>query len=257
MSPDAAAVLSGLVGAADDDVLDFIRIKRALLNDLGNDRSQHVVRPHTGERAGVTAKWGAQSGVDIPVEHDRFLLAPISSCPRAAVKPPGSTTHRSLGPQADALAQVAVGQLSRIGDMRAGGLNTENHLGDRLKMRAEMDRRFEREYRDFGRLDPDMAEHLLVDRLDAAAREHRRDPALLVGHQGDWADPKFCAAIHRPRAGEDATGELAMRLRPASHRQSQWRHRYRVQARPLRPKRWPPRQPRDRRSYRSPRRAPD
>src|SRR5262249_17124041 len=87
MPSDATAVLTGLVSATDDDVLDFFRIKRALLDDLGNDRSQHVVRPPTGDRPGVAAKWGAQSGVDIPVEHYRFLLATISSCPLAAVKP--------------------------------------------------------------------------------------------------------------------------------------------------------------------------
>src|SRR5262249_45598647 len=95
MPSDATAVLTGLVSATDDDVLDFFRIKRALLDDLGNDRSQHVVRPHTGERAGVAAKWGAQSGVDIPVEHYRFLLAIISSCPRAAVK---SSVQPCTGP---------------------------------------------------------------------------------------------------------------------------------------------------------------
>src|SRR5271155_3815849 len=42
MTPDAAAVLAGLVGAADDDVLYFGGVERALFDDGGNNRGQHV-----------------------------------------------------------------------------------------------------------------------------------------------------------------------------------------------------------------------
>ena len=93
-----------------------------------------------------------------------------------------STMSRPLRAQTDALAQVAVGQFDRIGDVRAGGLHAEDGLGDRLEVGSEMDGGFERQDRYSGRLDPDMTEHLLVDRLDAAAGEHRRDAAFLVGN---------------------------------------------------------------------------
>ena len=70
-------------------------------------------------------------------------------------------------------------------------------------MRPEMDGRFEGQDRHIRRLDPDVAEHLLVDRLDASASENRRDTALLVDSElipvGDeeypggsgqfWAEP--------------------------------------------------------------------
>src|SRR5438105_188602 len=80
MAPDAAAVLAGLIGAADDDVLDLFRVEGALLDNLGDDRGQHVVGPHSGERARVAAERGAQGIVDVAVEHGRFLLA---ASPRA------------------------------------------------------------------------------------------------------------------------------------------------------------------------------
>src|SRR5271166_3250733 len=118
-----------------------------------------------------------------------------------------SAMNGAFGPQANALAQVAVGQLGRVGDVRARRLHAEDRLSDRLKVCAEMDRRFEREDRHLGRLDADMAEHLLVDRLDAAAGEHRRDAALLVGQERHRADAKLGAAVHRARPGEDAAAE--------------------------------------------------
>ena len=60
-------------------------------------------------------------------------------------KLPGSSIHRisdelAPGPEADALAQVAVGQLGGVGDVGAGGLHARDDLGDRLKVGAEMDR---------------------------------------------------------------------------------------------------------------------
>ena len=56
MSPDATAVFARLIGAADNDVLDPGRIKRALLYNGRNDRRQHVIGPHAGERAGMAAE---------------------------------------------------------------------------------------------------------------------------------------------------------------------------------------------------------
>src|SRR3974377_1042705 len=88
MAPDTAAIFAGLIGAADDDVFELLRIERALLDDLRNDRSQHVVGPHPGERPGMAAERGAQGVVDVAVEHGRFLLASISPRPTAAVKSP-------------------------------------------------------------------------------------------------------------------------------------------------------------------------
>src|SRR5262249_3832937 len=87
MPPHAAAVLARLIGATDDDVLDLFRVEGALLDELGDDCGQHVVGPHPGEGAGVAAEGGAQSVVDIAVEHGRFLLACISPRRPAAVKP--------------------------------------------------------------------------------------------------------------------------------------------------------------------------
>src|SRR4029077_8356271 len=62
---DAATVSARLVGAADDDILDFFRVEWALFYDLGNDRGQHIVGPQPGEAAGVAAKRCAQCVVDV------------------------------------------------------------------------------------------------------------------------------------------------------------------------------------------------
>src|SRR5271166_2674168 len=99
MPSDAAAVLAGLVGAADDDVLDLLRVERALLDDFGDDRRQHVVGPHPGESAGVAAEWGAQSVVDVAVEHGRFLLG---ASPRVGrlLSSPAIEHRRQRGPEA-------------------------------------------------------------------------------------------------------------------------------------------------------------
>src|SRR5438067_13500664 len=87
MPPDTAAVLARLIRAANDHVLDLFRVKRALLDDLGDDCGEHVVGPHLGESAGMPAERGTQRAVDIAVEHGRFLLSRISARRRAAVKP--------------------------------------------------------------------------------------------------------------------------------------------------------------------------
>ena len=67
--------------------------------------------------------------------------------------------------------------------------------------------RFECQDRHLGRLDTDMAKHLLVGRLDALRREHRRDAARLVGHQRHRTDIEPGAAIHRAGAGKDPAPE--------------------------------------------------
>ena len=90
MAPDAAAVLAGLVGAADDDILDPGRVERALLDDGRDDRGQHVVGPHPGERAGMAAEGRAQTVIDIGVEHGSVPPWPISARRLPAVKPPQS-----------------------------------------------------------------------------------------------------------------------------------------------------------------------
>ncbi len=96
MAPDAAAVLARLVGAADDHVLDLFRGERALFDDFGDDRGQHVVGPHPGERPGMAAEGGAQTVIEIGVEHRRFPPRPFRiSAPRAApVKPRSPVSSR-------------------------------------------------------------------------------------------------------------------------------------------------------------------
>ena len=109
--------------------------------------------------------------------------------------------NRALRPQAHTPAQVAVGQLGRVGDVGARRLHAQHRRGDRVEMRAEMDRRFERQDRHLGRFDPDVAEHLLVHRLDAAAGKHRRDAALLVGQERYRPDAEFGARRQATSAG--------------------------------------------------------
>ena len=72
MARDAAAVLARLIGAADDDILDLVRAKPLSPTTLAIDRGQHVVGPHLGERAGMAAERGAQTVIDIGVEHGRL-----------------------------------------------------------------------------------------------------------------------------------------------------------------------------------------
>ena len=81
MAPDAAAVFARLVGAADDDILDLGWVERALRDDGGDDRGQHIVGPHPGECSGVAAKRCAQTVIDIGVEHGLVPPLPISSRP--------------------------------------------------------------------------------------------------------------------------------------------------------------------------------
>src|SRR6516162_182707 len=73
--PDAAAVFARLIGAANDDILDLFRVERALLDDLGDDRGEHVIGPHSRESAGVAAEGCALTVVQVSVEHDRLLPA--------------------------------------------------------------------------------------------------------------------------------------------------------------------------------------
>src|SRR5215467_5110980 len=75
MTPDAAAVFASLIGAADDDILDLLRVERALLDDLGNNRGEHVIGPHSRQGAGVAAEGCALTVVQVSVEHPRVLPA--------------------------------------------------------------------------------------------------------------------------------------------------------------------------------------
>src|SRR6266480_377435 len=92
----------------------------------------------------------------------RSLL--ISSAASSGARLRARRTHR---PQTDARPQMAVRQLRRIADMRAGRVDAQDRFRDRLKVGAEMHRRFEAEDRHLRRLDADMSEHFLVVRLDA------------------------------------------------------------------------------------------
>ena len=142
----------------------------------------------------------------------------------------GAVPDRPHRPQPDALAQVLVGHLDRIGDVRAGRLHHQDRLGDRLEVGAEMHRRFQAQDRHRRWLDADMAEHLLVGRLDALAGQHRRHAARLVGHQRHRADLEAGAAIERPGADELAVTQLhhaPVAPRPASRRHSPRRRRCR------------------------------
>src|SRR5436190_14016277 len=112
-----------------------------------------------------------------------------------------SNPRGAEGVEADALAQIAVGQLLRVGDMGAGRDDAEDALGNRLEIGAEVYGRFERQDRDPRRLDPDMAKHLLVGGLDPLGREHHRDAARLVGDERHRADIEPGAAIHWAGAG--------------------------------------------------------
>ena len=60
MPRDVTAVLAGLVGAADDDVLDLVGREAALGDHLADHAGEHVVRAHLGEGAGVPAERAAR-----------------------------------------------------------------------------------------------------------------------------------------------------------------------------------------------------
>src|SRR3954468_15347654 len=119
----------------------------------------------------------------------------------------GSLPHRAYRVKADAAAEVLVGHLCRVGDMRAGRAHAQDFLRDRLEVGAEMHGRLQHQDRYLGRLDPDMTEHLLVVRLDALRGKHGGDAAVLVGDERHRADVEFGAAIHRAGAGEMTAAE--------------------------------------------------
>ena len=68
MSRDIAGIFTGLVGAADGDVVDVGRLEGGSSNHCLDDTAEQIVRAHFGERAGVAAKQRAQAVVDIGVE---------------------------------------------------------------------------------------------------------------------------------------------------------------------------------------------
>ena len=82
--------------------------------------------------------------------------------------------------------------------MCAPGDWTQDGLGDRLEIGAEMHRRFEREDRRLRRLDADMAEHFLIGRLDALAGDDGRDAARIVGQERHRPDLELGAAVEGP-----------------------------------------------------------
>ena len=65
----AAAVLAGLIGAADDDILDLLGREAAIGDDPGDDPCEHVVGPQPRERAGMASERAAPTGIEISVEH--------------------------------------------------------------------------------------------------------------------------------------------------------------------------------------------
>src|SRR5438874_9890172 len=69
MARDAAAILAGLIGAADDDVLDLVRREAAVGDDPGDDPGEHVVGPQPRQRAGMASERAAPTGIEISVEH--------------------------------------------------------------------------------------------------------------------------------------------------------------------------------------------
>ena len=62
---DVAVVLAGLVGAAEDDVLDERRVDAGTVDEPAQDRGGQVVGPDAGERAAVATDRGPD-GLDDP-----------------------------------------------------------------------------------------------------------------------------------------------------------------------------------------------
>src|SRR5579871_657966 len=85
MARHAATVFAGLIGAADDDILDPGRVERAFFDDRRNDRGEHVVGAHPRQGAGVAAERGTQTVIEIGVEHRLFPPGRGSSPPARAV----------------------------------------------------------------------------------------------------------------------------------------------------------------------------
>jgi hypothetical protein len=73
MTGHTPAVLAALVGAADDEILDLFGFERSFLHYGLDDLRQQIVGPDLGQHAGVPAEGGAQSVIDIGVEHGALL----------------------------------------------------------------------------------------------------------------------------------------------------------------------------------------
>ena len=78
---DVAVVLAGLVGAAEDDVLDERRVDAGPVDDGAQDERGEVVRPDAGERAAVAADRRAD-GLDDPGLAKRTVGLGLGSWPR-------------------------------------------------------------------------------------------------------------------------------------------------------------------------------
>ena len=69
MTRHIAAVLTRLVGATGDHILDRFLRKRAAREERADHAGEQVIGTQRRERAGVPAEGGSQSVVQISVEH--------------------------------------------------------------------------------------------------------------------------------------------------------------------------------------------
>jgi hypothetical protein len=74
MARDAARVFAALVGAADHDVLELLGLEAAARHQFLHHAGEQVVGANAGQRAGVAADGGAESVVQVCVEHGGFLI---------------------------------------------------------------------------------------------------------------------------------------------------------------------------------------
>ena len=73
---DVPVVLAGLVGAAEDDVLDERRVQAGAIDDGAQDGGREVVRPDAGQRPAVPAD-RRSDGLDDPGLADGSLLSRV------------------------------------------------------------------------------------------------------------------------------------------------------------------------------------
>src|SRR5262245_12689523 len=110
---------------------------------------------------------------------------------RLALKDGTERAQTHAGPQS------REGKLGGIGDHRAGRGDDENLFGDRLEVRAEMNRALERENLLRARLDAEMTEDRLIRRLQFLFGDDDADTA--DAQQRHLAETRLDATIHRPR----------------------------------------------------------
>ena len=71
MAGDVARILTRLIGAADDDVLERVEGEAVAADQRGEEAGEEIVRAHGGERTRMAAEGGAQSIVEDRRRHDR------------------------------------------------------------------------------------------------------------------------------------------------------------------------------------------